>query len=112
MPGLPVHHQLPELAQTHVHQVSDAIQPSHLLSSPFPHALNLPQHQGLSQCVLYYLTDSHTLPSLLMPKLKIYPLCGAIELTCFFTQLGLTIKIKHLAMYLLSSGRQKWTVIC
>ena len=45
---LPVHHQLPELTQTHV-QVSDAIQPSHPLSSPSPPAFNLSQHQGLSQ---------------------------------------------------------------
>ena len=48
MPGVSVHHQLPELAQTHVHQVSDAIQPSHPLSSPSP-IFNLSQHQGLSQ---------------------------------------------------------------
>src|SRR5574337_846709 len=41
-PGLPVHHQLPEFTQTHVHRVSDAIQPSHPLSSPFPPALNPP----------------------------------------------------------------------
>ena len=47
MPGFPVHHQLLELAQTHVHQVSDAIQPSHPLSSPSPPAFNLFQHQGL-----------------------------------------------------------------
>ena len=47
MPGFPVHHQLPELAQTHVHQVSDTIQPSHSLSSPSPPAFNLSQHQGL-----------------------------------------------------------------
>ena len=47
MPGLPVHHQLPELTQTHVHRVGDAIQPSHPLSSPSPSALNLSQHQGL-----------------------------------------------------------------
>ena len=40
MPGLPVHHQLPEFTQTHVHRVSDAIQPSHPLSSPSPPALN------------------------------------------------------------------------
>ena len=45
--GLPVHHQLPEFTQTHVHCVSDAIQPSHPLSSPSPPALNLSQHQGL-----------------------------------------------------------------
>ena len=50
-PGLPVHHQLPESIQTHVHQVSDAIQPSHPLSSPSPPALNLSQHQGLFKWV-------------------------------------------------------------
>ena len=49
LPGFPVHHQLPELAQSHVHRVSDAIQPSHPLSSPSPAALSLPQHQGLFQ---------------------------------------------------------------
>ena len=47
IPGLPVHHQLPESTQTHVHWVGDAIQPSHHLSSPSPPALNLSQHQGL-----------------------------------------------------------------
>ena len=46
-PGLPVHHQLPEVTQTHVHQVSDAIQPSHPLSSPSPPAANPSQHQSL-----------------------------------------------------------------
>ena len=46
-PGLPVHHQLLELTQTHVHRVGGVIQPSHPLSSPSP-ALNLSQHQGLS----------------------------------------------------------------
>ena len=45
MPGLPVHHQLPESTQTHVHRVGDAIQPAHPLSSPSPPALNLYQHQ-------------------------------------------------------------------
>ena len=52
-PGLPVHHQLPEFTQTHVHRVSDAIQPSHPLSSPSPPAVNLSQHQGLFQWVSY-----------------------------------------------------------
>ena len=47
MPGLPVHHKLPEFTQTHVHWVSDAIQPSHPLSSPSPPAPNPSQHQGL-----------------------------------------------------------------
>ena len=50
-PGLPVHHQLPESTQTHVHRVGDAIQPSHPLSSPFPPALNPSQHQSLFQSV-------------------------------------------------------------
>ena len=50
-PGLPVHHQLPEFTQTHVHQVSDAIQPSHPLSSPSPPAPNPSQHQSLFQWV-------------------------------------------------------------
>ena len=50
-PGLPIHHQLPELAQTHVYRVGDAIQPSYPLSSPSPPAFNLSQHQGLFQRV-------------------------------------------------------------
>ena len=50
-PGLPVHHQLPEFTQTHVHQVGDAIQPSHPLSSPSPPAPNPSQHQSLFQGV-------------------------------------------------------------
>ena len=50
-PGLPVHHQLPEFTQTHVHRVGDAIQPSHPLSSPFPPAPNPSQHQSLFQWV-------------------------------------------------------------
>ena len=50
-PGLPVHHQLPKFTQTHAHQVGDATQPSHLLSSPSPPAPNPSQHQGLFQGV-------------------------------------------------------------
>ena len=50
-PGFPVHHQLPELAQNHVHRVGDAIQPRHPLLSPSPPAFNLSQHQGLFQWV-------------------------------------------------------------
>ena len=50
-PGLPVHHQLPESMQTHVHWVGGALQPSHPFSSPSPPALNLSQHQGLFQWV-------------------------------------------------------------
>ena len=50
-PGRPVHHQLPEFTQTHVHWVSDAVQPSHPLSSPSPPAFSLSANQGLFQWV-------------------------------------------------------------
>ena len=65
MPGFPVHHQLPELAQTHVHQVSDALQPSYPLSSPSP-AFNLSQHHGLSQWV----SSSHQVAKVLELQLQ------------------------------------------
>ena len=48
-PGLPVHHQLPEFTQTHVHYIGDVIQPSHPLSSPSPPTFNLTQYQGFFQ---------------------------------------------------------------
>ena len=64
-PGLPVHHQLPELAQTHVHQVSDAIHLSHSLSSTSP-AFNLSQHQGLFQSV----SSSHQVAKVLEFQLQ------------------------------------------
>ena len=54
-PGLPVYHQLPEFTQTHVHRVSDAIRPSHPLSSPSPPASNPSQHQSLFQYNLHLL---------------------------------------------------------
>ena len=53
LPGFPVLHYLPEFTQTHVHQVCDAIQPSHPLSPPSPPALSLSQHQGLFQRVSF-----------------------------------------------------------
>ena len=60
MPGLPLQHQLLELAQTHVCQVSDAMQPSRPLSSPSPPAFNLSQHQGIFQWVssLHHMAES------------------------------------------------------
>ena len=64
-PGLPVHHQLPEFTQTHVHWVGDAIQPSHPLSSPAP-ALNLSQHQGLFKWV----SSSHQVAKVLEFQLQ------------------------------------------
>ena len=51
--GFPVHHQLPEFAQTHFHQVSDAIQPSHPLSSPSPSAFNLSQHLSFPMSLFF-----------------------------------------------------------
>ena len=65
-PGLPAHHQLPESTQTHVHWVSDAIQPSYPLLSPSPPALNLSQHQGLFQWV----TSSHQVAKVLEFQLQ------------------------------------------
>ena len=65
-PGFPVHHQHLKLAQIHVHQVSDAIQPSHPLSSPAPPAFNLSQHHSLFQGV----SSSYQVAKLLEFKLQ------------------------------------------
>ena len=65
-PGLPVHHQLPEFIQTHVHWVGDAIQPSHPRSFPSPPVFNLSQHQGLFQCV----NSSHQVAKVLELQLQ------------------------------------------
>ena len=65
-PGLPVHHQLPEFTQTHVHQVGDAIQPFHPLLSPSPPAPNPSQHQGLFQWV----NSSHEVAEVLKFQLQ------------------------------------------
>ena len=65
-PGFPVHHQLPELTQTHIHWVGDAIQPSHPLSSPSPPAFNPFQHQGLFQWV----SSSHQVAKVLEFQLQ------------------------------------------
>ena len=69
MPGFPVHHQFPEVAQTHVHQVGDAIPPSHPLLSPSPPALILAQHQGLFQGV----SSSYQLAKVLEFQLSLSP---------------------------------------
>ena len=66
MPVFPVHHQLPDLTQTHVHWVDDAIQPSHPLSSPSPPAFNLSQHQGLFRWV----SSSHQVAKILEFQLQ------------------------------------------
>ena len=66
MPGFPVHHQLPELAQTHVHRIGDAIQSSHPLSFPSLPAVNLSQHQDLLQWV----SSSHQVANVLAHQLQ------------------------------------------
>ena len=55
-PGFPVHHQRPELTQTHVYRVGDDIQQSHPLSSPSPPAFNLSQHQGIFQMSQFFVS--------------------------------------------------------
>ena len=65
-PGPPVHRQLPEFIQTHVHRVGDAIQPSHPLLSPSPSAFNLPQHQSLFQ----WISSSHQVAQVLEFQLQ------------------------------------------
>ena len=66
IPGFPVHHQLPEPVQTHVHRVGDAIQPFHPLSSPSPPAFNLSQHQDIFQWV----SSSHQVAKVLEFQLQ------------------------------------------
>ena len=65
-PSFPVHHQLPELAQTHLHRVADTTQPSHLPLSPSPPAFNLSQHQGL----LSGISSSHQVVKVLQFQLQ------------------------------------------
>ena len=79
MPGMPVHHQLPELAQTHVRWASDAIHPSHSLLSPSPSVFSLSQHQGLFQ----WISSSYQVAKVLELQLEHQPfqwLTGLISL--------------------------------
>ena len=69
MPCLPVHHQLPDFTQTHVHWVSDAIQPSHPLSSHSPPVVNLSQHQ----CLFQWVSSSHQVAKILDCSFNISP---------------------------------------
>ena len=78
-PGLPAHHQLPELSQSYVHWVSDAIQPSHPLSSPFPPTFNLSQHQGLFKWV----SSSHQVAKILELQLQHQSFNEYLELISF-----------------------------
>ena len=95
-PGFPVLHYLLEFSQTHVHWVDDTIQLSHLLSPPFPHALNLSQQQGLFQWV----SSSHQAPKVLELSFSI---CPSNECSGWFPS-GLTGLIS-----LLSKGLQAFS---
>ena len=76
--GLPVHHLLPEFTQTHVHRVSDAVQPSHLLLSPSPPAPNPSEHQGLFQWV----NSSHEVAKVLEFQLQHQSFDGLVGSSC------------------------------
>ena len=82
-PGLPVHHQLSEFAQTHIYRVGDAIQPSHPLSSPSP-AFNLSQYQGLFQ-----VSSSHQVAKVLEFQLQHHSLNEYSGLISFRKLVGL-----------------------
>ena len=91
-PGLPVHHQLPELVQTHVHWVGDAIQSFHPLSSPSPSAPNFSQHQSLFQWV----SSSHQVAKVLEFQLQHQSFQWI-----FMTDVSLTFSVsfKHIAKW-------------
>ena len=72
MPGLPVHHQPPEFTQTHVHRVSDAIQPSHRLSSSSPPAFNLSQHRSFP--VIRLFTSGGQITAVASASASVFPM--------------------------------------
>ena len=109
MPHFPVLYHLPEFAQTHVHWVSDAIQPSHLLSLPSPPTLNLSQHQDLFQCV----GSSHQVARVLEFQLQ-HPSNENLELIsftidCFDLRLCVCILSCFSHVWLFAT---LWTVAC
>ena len=114
-PGLPVHHQLPEFTQTHVHRVGDAIQPSHLLSSPFPPAPNPSQHQSLfNESTLrmkwpkywsfsFSISPSKEHPGLISFRMDWLDLLALVNLITWTTALSNSMKLSH-AMW----GHPRW----
>ena len=84
MPDFPVHHQLPEFTQTHVHWVGDAIQPSHPLSSSSPPPFNLFQHQALFQWV----SSSHQIAKNWSFSFSISPSSGYSKMSLLFNMLS------------------------
>ena len=94
IPGLLVHHQLPEFTQTHIHWVSDAIQPSHPLSFPSLPAFNLSQHQGLFQWVIrwpkywsfsFSISPSNEYSGLISFRIEWFDLLAVLKLSLCYT---------------------------
>ena len=102
-PGLPVHHQLPEFTQTHVHRVGNAIQPSHPPSSPSPPAFNLAQHQGLFQS----LSSSHQVAKVLELQLQHRPSNECSGLIFFRIDCSISLQTKELSR-VFSSTTAQW----
>ena len=111
-PGLTVHHQLPEFTETHVHRVSDAIQPSHPLSSPSPPAPNPSQHQSVFQWVnssheVYILCSQRWRSSIKSAKTRPGADCGS-DHEVLIANSDLNYKISRIKMYVnnrTNSGR-------
>ena len=95
-PGLPVHHQLLEFTQAHVHWVSDAIQPSHPLSSPSPPAFSLSQHQGLFHWVrsLHQVATVYSCFTMLLVS-TLWQTVSAIHLYMYPLFLGVPFHLGH-----------------
>ena len=112
MPGFPVHHQLPEFTQTHVHRVGDAIQPSHPQLSPSPPAPNPSQHQSLFQWV----NSSHEVAKVLEFQLSIIPskeISGRISFRMdWLDLLAVQGTLKSLLQYHSSKASILWCSAC
>ena len=103
--GFPVHHQLPELAQTHVHRVTDAIQPSHPLSFPSLQAFSLSQHQGLFQWVIrwpkywsfsFSISPSNEYSGLISFRIEWFDLLAVLKLSLCYTCPGGIPYFRHI----------------
>ena len=103
-PGLPVHQQLPEFTQTHVHRVTDAIQPSHPLSSPSPPAPNPSQHQSLFQWV----NSSHEVAKVL--ELQLYHFTYLLKKEKWILPLTLLSLEGHQRVIFLQKACFKWVI--
>ena len=100
-PGLPVHHQLPACAQTHVHQVSDAVQPSHPLSCPSPPAFSLSQHQGLFQMSQFFTWGGQSVAQSISPTYVYIYLYGSLyfKMVSFSLQRHLKLQVFSMLQY-------------